>query len=535
MQVRIGLEEIAMNNKKINPILEFVGICFFAAIVIFGITGLCGTLTSGWHLVDDQELFKFEYWMKQLHYSIWKCIQLEYDRMDGLRWRLLYQPARIIMVAMFGTDAFVFSVVKALEAVASMILLYYCARELNTSVFYSVLFSLTCLIGYQSPTFWKLGPGMIQSTVLFGVAFLFLIKYIKTGKLYQGIISFVFLMLMCHFHESYIFVVPFFVVFLVCQILQQRDYNFKEFLAGIKPFAWYAILVSVIFTAIILYMLRKVGTTSYDSVSLSTSIPVSQYITAFINTIHDEMRWYWIFGIILLGILLTFFEDFKKQIATFIMTLSFILPQMVLYSKEGIKERYILPFIIGYALFYVVFIPNSNVLKKKRRVLYSAVLVLMLLINARAAVVEADYYRFRGNSVTNMLEEVEEMSTSGYKVMSCLGNANPEATWTISNYLMAKGEKDIYHWNQWDSAVTDNIELIVDPDLDVDLSDIDVIVAYNRDDRHFMLEPNIDLSGYTYVKCGSLDLYYNDSAAQTLTQEKLDRLRVKPTIYGIGE
>lgn len=522
-------------NKKINPVLEFIGICAFAAIVIFGITGLCGTLTSGWHLVDDQELFKFDYWLRQLHYSVGKCIKLEYDRIYGLRWRLLYQPARIVMVYIFGMNSFAFSMIKAIEAVISMILLYYCARELKTSVFYSVLFSLTCLIGYQSPTFWKIGPGMIQSTVLFGVAFLLLIRYTKTKRLYQGIISFIFLVLMCNFHESYIFVVPFFIVYLLVWAWQQCENDRKKFFEIIRPYAWYVISTCIVFAGIILYLLTKVGTTSYDDVSLSTSTPISKYVDAFINTIHDEMRWYWIFGIILIGILLTFYDDLIKQIGAFVLALAIILPQMVLYSKEGIKERYILPFIIGYALFFVVFMPNSGVLKKKRRVLYTAVLIVMLLINSRAAIVEADYYRFRGESVTNMLEEVDDMSSSGYKVLSCLGNANPEAVWTITNMLLSEGKPDIYNWNQWEETVTDNYEMIVDPNLDVDLADMDVIVAYNRDDRHFVIEPNFDLSGYTYVKCGSIDLYYSDEAAKTLTDEKLSRLKVKPTIYGIGE
>lgn len=522
-------------NKKVNSVLEFIGICAFSAIVIFGITGLFGTLTSGWHLVDDQELFKFEYWMKQLHYSIGKCIQLEYERSYGLRWRLLYQPARIVMVAIFGTDAFAFSVVKAIEAVVSLILLYYCARELNTSVFYSILFALTCLIGYQSPVFWKLGPGMIQSTVLFGLAFLPLIRYTKTKKIYHGIISFVFLLLMCNFHESFIFVVPFFVVFIVVWAFKQSGKELGTFFQVISPFIWYVVSVSVVFVGIVLYLLKTTGTKSYDSVSISASTPISQYITAFMDTIHDEMRWYWIFGVILIGILLTFFDDFIKQIGAFALGLSIMLPQIVLYSKEGIKERYILPFIIGYALFFVVLIPQSGLLKKKRRVVYTAVLVVMLLINSRAAVVEADYYRFRGESVTNMLEEVDDMSTKGYKVLSCLGNANPEAVWTITNMLRSEGKSDIYNWNQWDSFITDDFELTENPDLHLEVSDMDVIVAYGRDDRHFMLEPNFDLSGFTYVKCGSIDLYYSDKAAETLTEEKLNRLKVKPTLYGIGE
>ena len=64
---------------------------------------------------------------------------------------------------------------------------------------------------------------------------------------------------------------------------------------------------------------------------------------------------------------------------------------------------------------------------------------------------------------------------------------------------------------------------------------MDVIYMYNRNDRHFEIEPSISLEGFTCVTSGSVDVYFKDSVLDELDQEEIDGLKVRPTIYGIGK
>lgn len=69
----------------------------------------------------------------------------------------------------------------------------------------------------------------------------------------------------------------------------------------------------------------------------------------------------------------------------------------------------------------------------------------------------------------------------------------------------------------------------------ISLSEVDVVVAYNRNDMHFEVDPNFDLSEYYLVRSGSVDIYYKNDAVSQVTEELKNELYVKPAIYGIGE
>ena len=211
-------------------------------------------------------------------------------------------------------------------------------------------------------------------------------------------------------------------------------------------------------------------------------------------------------------------------------------PQLVLYSKEGLSERYIIPIVIGYALYFIVFIYKEKILRGYRRFAYILICYLMLFANAHAMVTEADYYRFRGQGVTNALEVVDEMSQKGYKVLSCFGNANPEADWTVEMYLKSQGKPDVYYWRQDEQKVYDNRYFQEDGvEETVSASDMDVILAYNRNDRHFEIDPNIDFSDYTCIRSAGIDIYFGGAAKDEATDEMIQILQVKPTLSGIGE
>lgn len=146
------------------------------------------------------------------------------------------------------------------------------------------------------------------------------------------------------------------------------------------------------------------------------------------------------------------------------------------------------------------------------------------------------YFRFRGESVTKVLTTTKDMSQKGYKVMCCLGNANPEADWTVDMYLKSKGLGEIYYYDVPNNIATDIRPMLQDSSAKFfPTTDMDVIYMYNRDDRHFVAEVELDLSDYVYRRCGSIDIYFKQSVAEQVGDEYLDELSVRPTLYGIGK
>ena len=102
----------------------------FFAVLVFGVVIGTGTLTSGFHLVDDWEFAQYIDWMTLEHKSLWECLRETVAFDLTLRFRPLYYINRILMAAVFGTNLTAMSVVKAAEIVTALSALYYCARQM---------------------------------------------------------------------------------------------------------------------------------------------------------------------------------------------------------------------------------------------------------------------------------------------------------------------------------------------------------------------------------------------------------------------
>ena len=76
-RVQAFYEKLEKISKKREAVLIWA---FFAALV-FGVVTVTGTLTSGFHLVDDWEFAQYIDWMKLDQRSLWDCLRdtVSYD------------------------------------------------------------------------------------------------------------------------------------------------------------------------------------------------------------------------------------------------------------------------------------------------------------------------------------------------------------------------------------------------------------------------------------------------------------------------
>lgn len=47
-----------------------------------------------------------------------------------------------------------------------------------------------------------------------------------------------------------------------------------------------------------------------------------------------------------------------------------------------------------------------------------------------------------------------------------------------------------------------------------EFEDIDIVVMYNKEDRHWCYEPSLDLSDFTEKKCGTITMYIRNDVTQ---------------------
>ncbi len=530
-----------MENIK-KGILELAIVLMAATCLVLVMVVGFGTLFSGWHLVDDHQFFFYINRMRNNNESLLSVIisELNRDYYEQHRARLLFYPLRVPQAYLFGFNTVYYYVLKAVETVITLVVLYYSARELNLSYFSSAMFSLLSFCGEQSCVWWKLGTPQLQATCFFSIGFYFMIRYLKYNKKSSAVISILFYIFMANFHESYLVLIPFIVLFVIYYGFIENGDSEKITLSGIWSMAkkrlGFELALVLIFASLMIYILFFLGAEEYGIVE--AGYPLSMGIKNWMDSMRGGLKYYWSFGILLTILIATFFEKTKKMWMEVILFVSIAAPQFLLYEKEGFYERYMLPLTVGWSLFFIVAMYGRNVLTGVRKYIYSFLLVAMVLLQIRTIVIEADYYRFRGESTTTMLNELLEVSSEGFTVASGLGVCNPEADMTVEGWMFAHKMKNAYYWNDGLKALKED-RPYVDPEgtesPSHSIEEADLFVIYNPNDWHYVADPDVDLSSMHRVQCGTLDLYYSDRAWNQLPQDRKEKRAIKPTIYGIGE
>ena len=115
-----------MDKLKKGRLLEiFIVILGSTGIVLAVVLGL-GTLTAGFHMVDDHEFLEWTYGLQTGQYSLLELIRSVLSRDITLRYEPFYYMMRIIGTYLFGYNTVAFSIIKAIQIVISMVFLYAC-------------------------------------------------------------------------------------------------------------------------------------------------------------------------------------------------------------------------------------------------------------------------------------------------------------------------------------------------------------------------------------------------------------------------
>ena len=138
-----------------------------------------------------------------------------------------------------------------------------------------------------------------------------------------------------------------------------------------------------------------------------------------------------------------------------------------------------------------------------RKILYSGVLILLLVPHFLVLVKEAEYFTYRGHSVTTVLNEALSKSSPDMNILSAY-SPYEESDITVSCWMQLQGRDNVYTWNENERTCTDKsgtgygrIE---------DVSEMDIILFYNPKDRHYCYDPSIDLSNYTRIDYGTMTM-----------------------------
>lgn len=522
-------DRIEMINKK----WELLIVCTVALVLALGVTVGMGTMTSGFHLVDDHEFLEWVYQMKFQNMNIFEMIKNKVLWDFSSRYEPLYYTTRMFTCYLFGTNLTAYSILKVFEIILDIVFLYYCGREMGANKVYSLLFSLVAMVGYQSAVWWKLGPQEAQGTLLFSAGLYCMLRWLKSNKKKWMFGSILLFIMMVNYKESFIILMPFLILYVFYYEVKDSDHHdiWKGIWECIKKRWGYLLTLGIIFVVPVLIIVIYVGTNNYGTVGLDANASLSEYIEGITTSFSGDLKWYKRFGILFCMILLTYWEELKKLWKEMILTIVFLLPQFIIFGRSGIGERYILPSAIGFAFFFVLVIPKWKPLSGKRRVVYVLGILLLLAAHGRVMLREADYFRYRGESITTMLESVREMAKEDTNVLACF-RPNEEGNLTINYWMKLHDFDNVYYWTEENGRIDQICELwnlytySEEQYVEQDLEKMDIVVMYNRTDRHWEYDMTMDLSGFQEIPCGTLTIYVREGSVDRVIEPQIEGLKI---------
>lgn len=494
--------------EKLDGRAEALLVWGFFSVLVFGVVLGMGTLTSGFHLVDDWEFAKYVDWMTLEGRSVADCLREAVGYDLTMRFRPLYYINRVLMAAVFGVNLTAMSVIKAAEIVAAFVLLYYCARRMRCNMVYAALFSLTVLTGYQSAVWWKLGPQESYDIMMFALGFWLMLKWLRTGRRWYATASVGAFFLMSIYKEPFILLLPFVGLYVLYEEMTGKKVTLSALWAAIRRRLPFLMALGLMFAAEMFLIVFVIGTNNYSYVGLDESVTLEQYAQAWALAAHTDLKWYVRFGWLFILLFLTYWEHAKKLGWEILLAFSIILPQCVSYSKTAMTERYLLPAVLGFAFFFVIVGCNFRPLSGKRRIAYVLCLFLMLAAHGRVVLREAAYFTYRGESIRTMMDSTLALvKGTDKKVLSCFA-PNLEGNRTMYYWFRLQGYDEVFYWEEEEKKI--NRSFGPREDEQAAFEEIDVIVMYNREDRHWCYEPSLDLSGFTEKVCGTITMYVRE-------------------------
>lgn len=512
---------------------ELFWVTVLFSCLVFGILLLMGTMTSGWHLTDDHEFLLWIYQSKVEKKSFWEILTAAMHRDMGNRFRPLYMPARVLSCYMFGMNLVAYYVMKALETVASCVLLYYVGRLMKGNKISSFLFAAVSMVGYQSAAWWKLGTHEMQGTLLLAISWVALMLWIRNGRRGWEIVSILSAVLMMLYKESYLVLGPFIMAFAVYYDMLQHglEVTLKNTGETVKRRWSYLLAIGASFLIFTAYFVFVVGIGGYDMAGSNSGNIIKDFCNGIVGSFENNMKWYFRFGILFVAILLTYWEELKKRWPEMILVLIYLVPQLAVYGRVGFSGHYLLPVSIIISLFFVLWTWNWEPLKGKRRAVYLLGICLLLGAHGRVALREADYFRLRGEGITAAFETIKELSEKeeDIKVLSCF-DYNTEANMTIQYWMLDNGIDNMFYWSEDDALISPDYagtKLHKEDTVQYTIDDMDAVIVHNKDDRHWYYDPSVSLSEFTEIPCGTLTLYIRNNKGYEIPEIHVDGLRIR--------
>jgi len=453
-----------MKMKYIEYILVFT----LAFILFYKILGGSGTMESGYHFLDDHELIRIEYSIDENQQSVVSVMQGCINNDLKSRFRPMYWVERIACTAIFGSDLLYWNIYTAIKGILTFYLLYYTAKYLKFNWHISLVFSGIIIFGDQFVP-WFRSANQENTGLLFCAFVMWIITRQYHAKKFSSILyngTFCIGVIICGLiKESFVILMPAFIALKFwleyCYLYDTVDRKgmWRKCLRGNIVTYGITFLAFLINLYILLFYVG-VDKVSYAGFHEGTSL--YQYYYGVRDSLLVFLKWYNWMGIMLIITTIVCYQVIEKKywknylgfgiIGAYIMG-----TQLLAHAKSLMWERYIIPFIIGYALVFVLLGYRIFSKDKFRRKVYEGLLVVLLIMEIQKSYDLAVEYAWNGKLIQEYLQCVLENTNESSVIIGAFSDA--ELNLATSSWLEVRERTKEYTYQWQEEVLYDSVQM----------------------------------------------------------------------------
>ncbi|RHU94534.1 hypothetical protein DXC11_04110 [Firmicutes bacterium OM08-11AC] len=445
-------------NKRETKVtwLDVILALLAGTVIVAGILCIAQTIWSGYHFLDDHELFRIEQSANQgqpllTTVKAWILNDLR------VRYRPLYWTERVTVGYLFGSNLTAWNIWTAVKGVFSFALLYLTARFLKNTRLISFVFPMIIMLGAQF-TPWYRSANQESTGLLLCSAILCLItaqyNHRKFTSVAYNVPIVILVVLSGLVKESFTLFMPVFPALKLwleywdgCDASWMGTSRKGRLLRMIRKnlVVYLCILVAFLFNVYMILFRVGVDQISYAGFHKDTNL--GQYLYGISNSLFQNMKWNTLIAGLLLLMMLLCYQliekyNIRKYLSLCAILVCAMVLQLVAHARSQMWERYLFPYIIAYALLFVLLGYHIFEKDKFRRKIYFAVLLALLGMTVPTAARSARDYAKDGEWTREYFQCILENTTSEDRIVAAL--ADGEVDLSTERWLEAHGRSQVF-------------------------------------------------------------------------------------------
>lgn len=408
--------------KNISTIISssssYLIVLFFILIIWSFVFITSGSLFSGYHFTDDHTIVEINYNLINQNLNIIEVLTqwIKNDLLTG-RFRAFYFIHRVIITRFLGINFLLWSLYTGALTVFTTFLFFVFARLLNFSIKAALLFSFLITLGSQSAVWWQLGPAETIGTFLLSASLVVTVLSEKNNqhKILYNVLLIAIILMMSLSKESFILIIP---AIAFIKLWLSRHFNSLSWSQIFKINSISISLLGLIFLAEILFVKFFIGLTPDIGYAGIDGLNLPRIISATKDLNEAGSLWIIFIGFIAIALMTKnynfphIFDILNYFYFPVILFFVVAVPQVLLYAKSGISQRYILPGIFGYAFLIISILRYLNQNSKLIARLFLLLIMVTLGFKLNLAWEAAHTFALEGKSTNGLLQTIESNTTA---------------------------------------------------------------------------------------------------------------------------